>query len=875
MPNHNINADQATQLLLGKQLDTTDLQDPVVDSSELQTLTSSLRDPNISLQDATNLLLGVPPQTKIEKQEQELIDKGFSKADLLVNKYTQKNVALGLIEQDAKDEEQTGIVTDEELDTFGGEVANIALTGVSAGVDIIGGLVQSGFSVLNAFDSRGITQEDLDAFPELERKVESGKGIPNEFEQSLLSEDSVATTAKGDKPTKRKSKFARIQAFNERKKINDAIDIGLKSVNKFLVNDKNTKRAVTDLQKTSEKAAEQLFGEGNDGLKGVGTFIGGIVDLAVDEPAAAIELTVQSLPQMILLARKAVLGAPPLIAKEYDKAIADFEKEYKRTPTGEEKAINLALSILSVGLDTVGAKAVLPAKKLIKDLAVKLGAEVITESSEKVVKEVAKSGLKTAAVLAAKPVKSAVIEGSTEGVQNVLTQLAAKQDLSKIDAAQVLTDTTIGAVSGAQISSVTSASEGVSEVKNNVSKRVNEVLGNVSESLGDKLVEAGIGESAKLVKKAKENKDPRLGIKAITSNLDFTKLDEDQRIDKLVDLNGFVVDVETEYLKAEATLTEESSTEDRNKVEELRKESEANNKVLDDLVKANLALNNNVNITESVKTVESPTEEQTDAEIKTATKDIVKDVQTSLSTTPAQVKKVLGSTEFQKNSTEKDKKILNDYNDYNKSIDTLNKTIDEVKGKTTTSTVNADTINGSSDGKFTGVKQYVSNMQKAILSSNKGAATSAVQGLQNFLNQKIRHLNNGYISNGVKKTHSISTQKLIKSEVAVITAAVIQTRNMGIAKFGSKDIPNKNAKVNKPTNTTTINNNVKPVKVKKYNTTDPEYNSVIQELNNIQITEDTVGKNGERVTITKNAGTELTKLDNRLNIIEEIYKECG
>ncbi len=825
MASHDLTVEDAVSLLSGGN----PINNSGASASEL------LNGSNISIEQAKNILQTPQVPLTVSNAKDTLLGiKSFEKNSNIENTVQVKEQNLQTTKRPSLSE--NGLIPTKDLDTGFGATANTILTGVSAGVDLIGGLVQSGFTALNALDKSGITQDDLNDFNELERIVESG-GTPNPKQLELLNEDSISGST-----LKKKSKFKQIQDFNEREKIIKAIDFGTNSVKKFLVNDTNTVIALNKLNKTNEKAAKEIFEDTGGVFNGIATFLGGVYDLATEDTAAAIELTVQSLPQMLLLARNAALGVGPLTAQEYESSLDEFRKQYKREPDDKEKAIAAALSLVSVGLDTIGAKTVLPTKKGIKLLAKKLGIKTVT-------KTIKRGSFKGAAKLASKPVTSTVVEGSTEGAQNVLSQLAGTQDISKVKPAKVLTDTAVGAVAGGAISGVTTSVEAtaktVSGAKNKLAKTVIKA--------SEKAKELGIVKVDEAITIAKKNSTPKLAIEAINS-LDFTSLGQKERTSKLKELNDFIIDFENKADFASATIDENSSQKDKDNATKLNSEAVEFSKKLDNLIEASLSLKNGGSIDAAINIIDKPEVDQTTKTSKEAIGEIVQDLQSSLSTSPEQVDKILGSTEFKDNASKKDKKIINDYKEYNDSLDTLETNIESNK---TPELVSATTQTSS-------IKDFISRTQKAILLNNEKEVREVLGDLQRLRQQKTNKLANGKLVNNKKVPFKRIEANFILSEIEAYTAAIKQARNMGKAAFGNTSTP-----IDSSTKNDT------PIKIKEYNTTNPDYNNLIIQLNDVNIIEKVEDETGRVHTLNRNVGKSLTIIDTRLNIIENIYKECG
>jgi len=329
--------------------------------------------------------------------------------------------------------EENALLSNDALNTSAGAVANIGISAVSGAVDV-------GTGILSTV-TKGLNFAGLD-------------------------DDTAAT-------------------------INIGLDAWSAAADK-LVNKSNQTEAIEDVRDKSEQAAEEF--KRGDIFTGIGTILSSQAYLAREHPAAALEFTANSLPQMFVLARSAIIGIGALTSTGYDDAIEEFIVEHGRQPDNSEKALAGFLSLTSAGLDKLGADSVLGIKKIVK-LATKSGITAAKETitkADSVFKKLGKGILATP--------KAVVVESVTEGTQNLLTQQAGKQDTSKLDPVEAITDATIGGVAGGHLrapsAAVQSAAAIAPKIKETINKAANVVV--------DKGRKAGIGKVDDVVATAKE-----------------------------------------------------------------------------------------------------------------------------------------------------------------------------------------------------------------------------------------------------------------------------------------------------------------------------------------------------------------------------------
>jgi len=551
-----------------------------------------------------------------------------------------------------------------------------------------------------------------------------------------------------------------------------------------LANNKKTDEAVAQLKENSIKAVED-FGGGN--VPGaVAKFLNGFSDMATEHPAATFELTAQSLPQMYVLAKNALLGVSTLSAAGYDEAVREFVKEYGRQPDQSEKALAGILALSAAGLDAIGAKAVFGGKDLLKSVlgfSSKTGiktAKATVVAAEEAAKEIGKSSIKSAlgiitkpvkAVVTSRPVRSVPIEGGTEGAQNILSQLAAKQDLSKVDVAEALVDTTIGGISGAHISSAIVTGEvAIIKLPQKVQKEARKIH--------KKIVEAGIGETRAVLAQAVKNKDIKTAIKAVAQ--DFGDRTVEERSEQLNTLEQLII---SSPISAEEALPFS---------EQVNQLAQAHNRLIaGGTVEAGT-------VTEAVDIVTTEnnkdiTEEQTKSSIAF----IVDSVGTTADVTLKLVKKVLGSESFDPENGIASEADIATLKSYRNLLETTEKVEDVADATPDTARVNKDVLEGNPKTGFIGIKQHLKNFTLAIAQNNAESARTVVSKLKEFRAAQAQKLQDGFKPTKVKQLyddvgnklttnyipHKANVAAFITQEIEALDAAIEFAENENNKRF--------------------------------------------------------------------------------------------
>jgi len=800
--------------------------------------------------------------------------------------------------------EETALISDQGADTFLGGAANIALKGVGGVAQVGGETLTLGSSVMNALDMRGITDNDIALYESINKKGN----------RNLTPEETEFTKAIGGI---RESKFDRLKHVDQRQQFINKIDADVEAVKK-LSNSKKEGIALTKVKANSAEAIQD-FSDGKV-VDGMAKFINGFTTLAADDTAAAVELTAQSLPQMYVLAKNALLGVSTLSVAGYDDAVREFVAEHGRQPNQQEKAIAGSLALVSAGLDAVGAKAVINGKELVKSVlgySEKIGlktAKATVKAAEEATKAGSTSLLKkslgiTKSVATSRPVRAVPVEGSTEGAQNILSQLAAKQDLSKVDLVEALVDTTIGGVSGAHISSAIVTGEAAIV-------KLPQKLQKEARKLNEKLTEAGIGETRTVLAQAVKNKDVDTAIKAVAQ--DFGSRPEEERVSQLATLEKLIETTKDPKEKAKHT-------------ESLVQLSQAHNRLV------STGSTKNGSVTNAINVLNAPaTEKRATPEVKAAAvKLVVNNVGTTSDVTLELVNKALGSAPFDPKSgiaSKEDIATLTSYRNLLQKTEIVENTAESDIGKGTAA-VNKEVIEGSKKTGFIGIRQHLKNFQVAIAQSNRDGAVTVLKKLKEFREAQAIKLERGYLpatekqlydQNGEKiftnyREHSSNPKNDVKGfitqEIAALDAAIEFAEAEGIKRFGlkKKDIPTLEPEIiekqiiEEPVVEKKEEKKVEVVQTKEeaaelakdvidkatarqepvtpevtepteapghINLLDPEYKDMISDLSDVTIPKE-IDVEGVVHILQAKLSRELKRIDKRINGLAFVFKECG
>lgn len=695
----------------------------------------------------------------------------------------QQKVALQKREEEkqAQERNQRSWVKDSQLDTTGGRIKNFAANVVAGTTEFVGEASVMGARTLNFLNNLGLNESDYKMYESIQNKMSSGQDL-NKEELSFYSK-----TIGGEGSDK--TKFDVIGDIKQRENYIQSIEAGIADVGK-IVNDKKTQIALNKVGAKAENALNK-FSEG-EYLDAVGTFAKSLYDLATEDTQAAAELTARTLPQMYIMARSALLGVSQMTATGYDQAIADFKAEHGRMPNNEEKAVAGIASLVSAGLDAMGAKFTFGGQKFltnIKKVAEKLGLKTASKTfakADNAVIEAGKSLTKTALGLGAKtvkevvtshPVKSLFVEGGTEGAQSAVSQFAAKQDISKIDVKQVLTETAVGSVVGFAISSPGSAAHGAARTLSSLEKRKTKAAKKAADYLDRIITENKISDMEKVIQEAKDTDNPELGIEAI-SRTGIDKLDYKQRRNVIKDLTKFI----NKHEKAAEGI---KNPEERAAA---LKQNDDYRTMLNNVIEVHNQLSTGGTVEDAYNVLTG--KEAKPEEAKAAADTFVNNVVGTSTVSLKVVNDVLGSEDFKKNASPEDVKVLETNRDLLESStlveEAVNQRVDEGK---TAARVNKDIINGGKG--FVGIKQYMSDLRKAVAEGNHGAAAAIVTKLNQFKTEHTDKLNKGYYDkkNKVWKSHKSDIAAFIQKEIDALDAAEKYAASVVEKTFGEKVQP--------------------------------------------------------------------------------------
>ena len=670
--------------------------------------------------------------------------------------------------------EETAFLTDEQADTVVGGAANVALSLAEGAIEaVIGFPLKAGAKAIALAEGLGVTDQDIELHKNIKFKLTTGKQFTAEEEEFFRATPATDTSAS------KESRFDKLERLETIRRVVNAIDTGITAATSFA----NSRKQQIALDKVGDSAQEAVtqFNKG-EVLSGVGTVLKGIGKLAIEDTAAAIELAAQTLPQMFVLAGKApvaLAGASSLIIDQTDTSIQEFKKEHGREATSAEKALAGIMAVVSVGLDTAGAKIVLKGLPGLKSIGIDTAKKTVDVAKKSIAKRIIGAPISVA--------KSGVVEGATEAAQSVLTQFGSKQDISKIDVKEAITEGTIGAVVGKGLRAGTIAATAAKEVVSPSRETARQVR-RARAKVAKKLAKKGIGHTERIIKEAQRNKDPVTGINAI-NQIDFSEVSKEDFDIKIKEYTGFLSTLDKDIKASNKTVKKlEEGSKERTKTEkELKIKKDFFNKNLatvNKLVEADLRRDKPEEFRAAVKIL---TEEDTDIPVSkenttAAIEKVVNNVSTVLDIGSAVVSKIFGSTKFKDNATTEQKKVVKDYLNFQEAKGVV---LEQrpVKG---TETVHEDVIHGGEG--FVGINQHIDKMKAAIQSKNKRAAGKTLKDLKEFRESQIKKLLQGYIhpETGEKLKHAKTTESNIKNEIKAINAALDVAANMNDQAFKSK-----------------------------------------------------------------------------------------
>lgn len=677
---------------------------------------------------------------------------------------TKRNTDLAR-ETAAKLRNETALISDEQADTTLGYIANTAVAGFAGAANVVGGTLNLGANVLDTLDNLHASPEEREMYASIQEKERTNEPLTPE-ETEFRSFEGVNGL---------EGAYQHLQNITRRAPLKNAINAGVAAVEK-LVNDKDTSIAMEKLGKNSEKVVDD-WGNGNYS-KSIGKFFGGLKDLAVEDPGAAGTLLAQTVPHMVFMAKNALFGVASIGSSEYAQALEDFEEEHDRAPDDGERAIAAVLSYGSVGLDAIGAKAVLEGKDMVigalayankanvaiakktkesaksafkryKDVtsttaretvknSAKATAEAVVEVEKKAGLEVLKDagifagtqiGKQALNVATSKPVKAGFEEGITETAQSIASQQASVQDFSKTDYAAAITEGTVGTTIGSSLSVAANSPKTLTRAA---------VLGAKGYQVGAKGFKeatAGIRERSAEAKRTVTNADPAKAeeniqsavksgkpgevLSIITNVLKFDKMDAQQRHDNLTQANKSIDDIQARF---------EASTDAKERLE-LKALHDKYVPIIDGLIKDHsrrVDAEANIDPKAALEKI-IKAKKDGDVDVKAEIEVILNSRQSSEFMSGSVTDALMNSEIFDEATPEQQAEI--------RAINDIAKTSEEVS---------SNIISGSEDGKYKGTTERLAVIQEAADTDNIESAVSTLDKMKSLLSDeeaKLLHIN--------------------------------------------------------------------------------------------------------------------------------------
>lgn len=704
-----------------------------------------------------------------------------------------------------EEREKTSILTDKQLESTTGQIANLAIGFGAKTVELVGKVFSAGEKARKESFLKNISEEDITNYHSAVRKNEIRKRAEEKLQGLLEAEPSAARdqfiidtqaeisaneltdeeAALFKVTTKRTNKgnVLRFDPKADQIKIIEDIAPRLErfqnTTDKAIakINDRFSSEALNTVKDKAEDAA--VAWESGSYLESVSTVIGAAADLATKDTAGALQLLSEQLPLMLGLAYALPVVAPSEITSLYGKAVQAHIKEYGEEPTAREREVIKLLSILNVGADRLGAKLALGAGKHVND---------IIQATEKLnikLPTVLTNSLKVTA-----PIQAATLEGSTEAFQSVLESIAGSIRDPKIGAVGALTEGIVGAAIGGGISLPSTLLESLSgtaglakEVTNTAKAGIDKVAASVKAKAFVK-TETLIADKPDSIETAE----------AILRD-GLTGLDENQRKERLKLANKIIAEAKGVPDKKQAELAVKAKELILAHLELTKKEKEGATTL--EQIKI---------ITEDTSAGSKEEQEKQDATIKSFGSSLL----TRLDVSPAAIQAVQESSAFARASEETKTQI----NEYAAVLKSMSKVSEEILTK--------------GEGKFKSLAEHLVDLNAAIGLDNVSLANDTINALDNFSNNQSAKLEAfteakeefeatgkevSFTFNGKDRTYSAETKKLynaIKSDLKAIDATLAKAKDIVTNKFGADALAQPVAAPVKATTLTspTVNTNV-------------------------------------------------------------------
>ncbi len=352
---------------------------------------------------------------------------------------------------------------------FAGTAANIAGGAVTLGPRIAAtvGLdaaeldEQDSFDYANIVKKRSNTakikeallaEESVPTTAQTATNIEKLKGLltQNEFnanEKALTTEIAGSDLGKRIRPIDGKPAQTKLGALDSLASIEENL---IKPISDYtgdigaaIINRSRTDKVSKELDLANEDAYAQVkkgweSGSKTDVAAGVAKIAFQHLKVFGNNPGAVLDFISESLPYMTASVTGA--GFVAITNQGVNESVESFKEAHEgRTPSARELATIIGTRTAGTALERIGAKKVLP-----------------TSGAKSALASVKQAGKKVST--------DYLVEGGTEGVQSVLEQFAANQDITKTDLKEVHKSAAIGSVVGAAVGSASEVSKGTVEL---------------------------------------------------------------------------------------------------------------------------------------------------------------------------------------------------------------------------------------------------------------------------------------------------------------------------------------------------------------------------------------------------------------------------
>lgn len=370
-------------------------------------------------------------------------------------------------------ESPNAVVSDTDLSTFTGQLTNLAISAGAITTSVLGDVIQAPAKLWreNELASANITQEDIDNYWSLKNKqVQEAAGMNlledyTEAEKALTKPNIGKTRGIGTYMTTHDapSKAQTLDAFFEGEKDAQVSRTYVYDAVSRYVNNLKKNEVMADSKKTYEenkKDVVQGFEELRKGdLAGIGKMVSAVDKMGSEglatlftNPSGTAQLAVEAIPTAIM----AAISAPLSVAAYGTSYIRDAEdmyrREYKKMPLGTDRAIMVSGSMLAGAVGTY-------ADRLLGSAVVNSIGGNITKAAGEAAEAVAQGGLKEGAKKVTQELvdtalgiaATATKEGITEATEQAIVEYSGKQDIDKMDGAEIFANGVAGFGAGGML----------------------------------------------------------------------------------------------------------------------------------------------------------------------------------------------------------------------------------------------------------------------------------------------------------------------------------------------------------------------------------------------------------------------------------------